>query len=80
MDADTEFVLLCRPQDRPILAALGENFRTVPETAPNYSLAEQIKVPWDMRREGVELFHAPHYVLPWLVTCRSVVTKSSTSR
>jgi glycosyltransferase involved in cell wall biosynthesis len=27
-----------------------------------------------IRREGVTLFHAPHYVLPPLVRCRSVVT------
>jgi glycosyltransferase involved in cell wall biosynthesis len=74
LDHDTEFVLLCRPQDRQSLTSLGENFRTVPETAPNYSLAEQIHVPWTLRREGVTLFHAPHYVLPPLVRCRSVVT------
>jgi glycosyltransferase involved in cell wall biosynthesis len=28
----------------------------------------------DLRREGADLFHAPHYVLPPLVPCRSVVT------
>ncbi len=74
LDHDTEFVLLCRHEDRQALASLGENFRTVPETAPNYSLAEQVKIPWALKREGVTLFHAPHYVLPRLVSCRSVVT------
>ena len=74
MDHDTEFVLLCWPQDRQTLALLGENFRPVAETAPNYSISEQFKIPWALRRERVELFHAPHYVLPRLVSCRSVVT------
>jgi glycosyltransferase involved in cell wall biosynthesis len=74
LDPDTEYVLLSRPEDRQALAALGENFRSVLETAPNYSLSEQLKVPWALKREGVELFHAPHYVLPPLVSCRSVVT------
>jgi glycosyltransferase involved in cell wall biosynthesis len=37
-------------------------------------VAEQIKIPWALKREGVTLFHAPHYVLPALVPCRSVVT------
>ena len=74
LDHDTEFVLLCWPQDRQTLALLGENFRPVAETAPNYSIAEQFKIPWALRRERVELFHAPHYVLPPLVSCRSVVT------
>jgi hypothetical protein len=31
-------------------------------------------VPLALKREGVTLFHAPHYVLPPLVRCRSVVT------
>ena len=56
------------------LDALGQNFRPVTETAGNYSLAEQLAIPLALRREGVTLFHAPHYVLPPLVPCPSVVT------
>jgi glycosyltransferase involved in cell wall biosynthesis len=74
LDRRTEYVLLCRPEDRGGLASLGENFRTVSERAGNYSLAEQIRIPMALRREAVTLFHAPHYVLPPLVPCRSVVT------
>ena len=74
IDSQTEFVILCRPEDRATLAALGENFRTVSETSGNYSVAEQVKIPLELKREGVTLFHAPHYVLPPLVPCRSVVT------
>ena len=67
LDDQTEFVIFCRPEDRDALAAVGENFRPVPETSGNYSVAEQFKIPWALRREGVTLFHAPHYVLPPLV-------------
>ncbi len=74
LDRDTEFVLLCRPDDAASLASLGNNFRAIVETAPNYSIAEQVKIPVALQREGVTLFHAPHYVLPPLVRCRSVVT------
>ena len=74
LDDHTEFVILCRPADRASIGALGENFRAVAETARNYSIAEQIRIPLALRREGVTLFHAPHYVLPPLVPCRSVVT------
>jgi glycosyltransferase involved in cell wall biosynthesis len=74
LDRNTEFVVLARPTDCEALARLGENFRAVPEDAANYSVAEQIRIPWALRRERVTLFHAPHYVLPALVTCRSVVT------
>ena len=74
LDRHSEYVLLCRPEDRESLASLGENFRAVSETAGNYSIAEQLKVPLALRRERVTLFHAPHYVLPPLVRCQSVVT------
>ena len=74
LDHDTEYVIFSRPDDREALASLGENFRAVPETAGNYSFAEQVKIPLAVRRERVTLFHAPHYVLPPLVTCPSVVT------
>jgi len=74
LDRDTEFVLLCRPEDAASLASLGDNFRPIPETAANYSITEQLRIPLAVQREGVTLFHAPHYVLPPLVRCRSVVT------
>jgi glycosyltransferase involved in cell wall biosynthesis len=44
------------------------------ETSPNYSLREQIHIPWVLRRERPDVFHAPHYVLPPAVRCPSVVT------
>ena len=74
LDQTTDFVLLCRPEDVAGIKALGENFRPVIELAGNYSIAEQFKIPFALQRESVTLFHAPHYVLPPLVRCRSVVT------
>ena len=74
LDRETEFVLFCRAEDMPALQGLGENFRLVPERAGNYSLSEQLAIPLAARRERLDLFHAPHYVLPPLLTCRSVVT------
>ena len=74
LDRTTEFVLLCRREDAATLAGLGENFRAVTEGAGNYTVAEQVMIPIALKREGVTLFHAPHYVLPPLVPCRSVVT------
>ena len=74
LDRDTEYVVLCRPDDIESGDVLGRNFRMVPETAPTYSVAEQFKIPLSLAREGVRLVHEPHYVLPPLVQCRSVVT------
>ncbi len=70
----TDYVLLCHEQDCATAAELGPNFRAVVERAPAYSVREQVSVPLDLRREQVDLFHAPHYVLPPLTPCRAVVT------
>jgi glycosyltransferase involved in cell wall biosynthesis len=74
LDHDTEYVLLCGEADLGVAAQLGPNFRAVLEPSPNYSIREQLHVPWVLRRERPDLYHAPHYVLPAGVSCRSVVT------
>ncbi|MGE5358990.1 MAG: glycosyltransferase family 4 protein [Bacteroidales bacterium] len=74
IDQATEYVLLCRPEDAAIVNELGRNFRAVPEPSKPYSVAEQIRVPLALKRIGADLFHAPHYVLPPLMPCKSVVT------
>ena len=66
IDRDTEYVLLCRPEDRDWFSGLGPNFRAVVERAEPYSIREQFTVPWRLLRERVQLFHSPHYVLPTL--------------
>jgi len=74
LDHDTEYVILSRPDDDVAVRGLGDNFRPVAETSGNYSFAEQIAIPRALKRERVDIFHAPHYVLPPLVQCPSVVT------
>jgi len=74
IDRESEYVLLCHASDLAIGGELGPNFRTVLEPSPNYSLREQLHVPWVLHRERPDLFHAPHYVLPPAARCRSVVT------
>jgi len=73
-DERNEYVVLCNEHDCETVEALGPRFRAVIEDARSYSIREQFAVPMDLRREAIELFHAPHYVLPPLTPCRSVVT------
>ena len=73
-DHDTEYVVLCRPQDTEIIRQLGPTFTPVAEKARPYSIREQIALPLRLLTARVSLFHAPHYVLPPLVPCRSIVT------
>jgi glycosyltransferase involved in cell wall biosynthesis len=74
IDESTEYVVLCKAADQPLVATLGPNFRAVAESSPGYSIREQVAVPIDLRRERAALFHAPHYVLPPLTPCKAVVT------
>jgi len=74
IDRENEYVLLCQAADLGVAEPLGPNFRTVLEPSANYSLREQFHVPWVLMREKPDVFHAPHYVLPVGVRCRSVVT------
>ena len=53
---------------------LGENFRAVTESAGPYSVREQLTVPLHVGWTSPDVFHAPHYVLPMLTPCRSIVT------
>lgn len=74
LDRESEYVLLVSDADLDVASSLGPNFRTVREPSPNYSIREQWHVPLVLRREHPDVFHAPHYVLPIGVGCRSVVT------
>jgi glycosyltransferase involved in cell wall biosynthesis len=74
IDTTTEYVMLCHGQDCGMADELGDNFRAVLENAPGYSVQEQFRIPLALRREGIDLFHAPHYVLPPLTPCKSIVT------
>jgi glycosyltransferase involved in cell wall biosynthesis len=74
VDQTTDYVVLCHDADCDAISELGPNFRAVVESSPGYSVREQITVPRDLRRERANLFHTPHYVLPPLTPCKSVVT------
>jgi glycosyltransferase involved in cell wall biosynthesis len=74
IDQTTEYVLFCKPGDAGIAAALGPNFRAAVLRSGHYSFGEQISIPVAVWRERLDLFHAPHYVLPPLTPTRSVVT------
>ncbi|MBL8138236.1 MAG: glycosyltransferase family 4 protein [Acidobacteria bacterium] len=74
LDHEAEYVLLTKPEDAAAAAAAGPNFRAVVETSRPYSLAEQWRVPMAAARAGADLLHEPHYVLPPLTRCRTVVT------
>jgi alpha-1,3-rhamnosyl/mannosyltransferase len=68
------WVLLVRPDDREQLADLPANFELTVESSPVYSLRELATLSWQLWRQGLDLYHATHYVLPAVLTPRVVVT------
>jgi glycosyltransferase involved in cell wall biosynthesis len=74
LDHSSEFLLLTTEADLGIAAALGPNFRTILEPSGNYSIAEQVHIPWLLWKEKPDVYHATHYVLPPAVPCPAVVT------
>jgi glycosyltransferase involved in cell wall biosynthesis len=73
-DDDDQYLLLCRKADRPFVASLGPRFEALTDASPHYSLREQVRIPLALRRRPVDLFHAPHYVVPRFVPAPYVVT------
>ena len=74
LDSDNEYYLLCFRRDEELLRSLSSGFRLSFVKAQNYSLSEHVTIPVTLKRIRADLYHAPHYVLPYLTPCRSVVT------
>ena len=74
IDHTNRYVLLVRHQGEDQLGPLPENFHTLVERAPVYSIRELLALSWRLLRVRVDLYHATHYVLPAFVPCRAVVT------
>jgi glycosyltransferase involved in cell wall biosynthesis len=74
LDSKNEYHLLCYRQDGELLRSLAPSYHHYSVSAPNYSLSEHWAISLALRRIDADLFHAPHYVLPALVPCPSVVT------
>jgi glycosyltransferase involved in cell wall biosynthesis len=73
-DSTNDYYLLCYAQDVELLRSLSPAFHLHLVACPNYSFSEHWGIPLALRQIDADLFHAPHYVLPALVRCPSVVT------
>ena len=68
------FRIYSRASDGADLPDLPPRFEIVHDDSPGYSVAELTSLPWRLRRDRLDLFHATHYVLPPLWKTRAVVT------
>lgn len=74
-DTEHEYIIFHYPgEEEHIPPTGGAQFTCVPERSPKYSLRELTLLPVKMWQQRLDLFHAPHYTLPPLRTCKAVVT------
>ncbi len=74
IDPPGGMVVFVDSEHRHLLPDLPESWRLVEVNAPGYSLKEQAAVLSAALRARVGVLHVPHYVLPWLLPRRMVVT------
>ena len=70
---DLQFFWLCRAQDRDRLP-IAPNAAALPLEARPFSVAEQLALPWLLRRHGIRLLHVPTPTTLPLFGPRLVVT------
>ncbi len=74
LDPPEGIVVMVASESRHELPDLPERWRIVEVNAPGYSVKEQAAVLAAALRTRVDALHVPHYVLPWLLPRRMVVT------
>lgn len=74
IDDHNEYLLLTYVEDESLVGSLSPGTELVTVATPNYSISEHFVIPAKLRKIRADLFHSPHYVLPWFTPCPSIVT------
>jgi glycosyltransferase involved in cell wall biosynthesis len=69
-----EYLLILPQNGQDLIAVHGDHEERVFSSASYYSLQEQVELPRLLRRHKVDLLHSPHFNLPLVRTCPTVVT------
>lgn len=72
--AGFELVALARPADAARIGELAPSVRVVAATSSGYSLLEHLELARLAAREGLDLLHVPHYVVPAAARCPLIAT------
>jgi glycosyltransferase involved in cell wall biosynthesis len=69
-----DYLLILPPGAEGMIQAGGSNAKTITPKLKYYSIREQVQLPRILREHKVDLLHSPHFMLPLVRTCPSVVT------
>jgi len=74
LDVNNYYVIFLRKENFHLLKTENPNVKKIIVDVKWYSLAEQIIMPYYIRREKIDLMHFPHFNVPILNTKKFVVT------
>lgn len=69
-----EYLLILPPHAEEMIAAQGGQVEKLFSSLTYYSIREQVELPRLLRRHQVNLLHSPHFNLPLVRPCPTVVT------
>jgi glycosyltransferase involved in cell wall biosynthesis len=69
-----DYLLILPRGAEDMIQTRGSRAKTIYPKLKYYSIREQIRLPSILRKHKVDLLHAPHFMLPLVRTCSSVVT------
>ena len=69
-----EYLLILPPGEEGLVQTGSSNAKIITPKLKYYSIREQIQLPRILREYKIDLLHAPHFMLPLVRPCASVVT------
>src|SRR5258708_20326 len=69
-----EYLLILPPGEEGLVQTGSTNAKIITPKLEYYSIREQIQLPRILRKHKIDLLHAPHFMLPLVRPCASVVT------
>jgi len=73
-DNNHEYLLILPPGSEDVVAAPNGRVEKISSPIKCYSVQEQIELPRILRRHKVDMLHSPHFNLPLIRACPTVVT------
>jgi glycosyltransferase involved in cell wall biosynthesis len=69
-----EYLLILPPGEEEAVVCTGTNVEKISPFLKYYSLREQVDLPRILRRKKIDLLHSPHFNIPLIRVCPTVVT------
>lgn len=74
IDRENQYILFAKENDLEIYKINQENFSFQVVKAPLFSLSEQIVLPFEIKKNRLDIFHTPHFNIPLFSPVTRVVT------